>query len=201
MLVTANSSNRIFAITAKHSLFRLSHTRNSIGSPCGLLSSCKENYGFSTFRLSTTDGLGSAFSPVAQHLRWKRLEFPSLTTYLFGLSLTASLADCPSEAFINSSLSLTMPSYSSELIGLDAGSRLALSQRLNTPSLLTTHTLVESDWENNRRCQLHRSYSSDFVSHQVIGREADDASSSREQTSILVASRPRQFGVRLLSLI
>jgi len=79
---SVNVSYRISAITAKHSLFRLSHTCNSIGSPYGLLSSKEENYGFSTFHLNTTDGLGSAFPPVAQHLRWKRLEFPILATYL-----------------------------------------------------------------------------------------------------------------------
>ena len=42
----------------------------------------RERYGLSTFRLNTTDGLGSAFSPVARHLRWKRIDFPNLATYL-----------------------------------------------------------------------------------------------------------------------
>ena len=42
----------------------------------------RERYGLTTFHLNTTDGLGSAFSPVAQHLRWKRPEFPNLATYL-----------------------------------------------------------------------------------------------------------------------
>lgn len=48
-------SIRISAITAKHSLFRLSHTRNSIGLSYGLLSQ-RENYGFSTFRVNTRVG-------------------------------------------------------------------------------------------------------------------------------------------------
>lgn len=44
--------------------------------PCGRIT------GNPAYRLITTDGLGSAFSPVARHLRRKRIEFPVLATHL-----------------------------------------------------------------------------------------------------------------------
>ncbi len=138
------------SLTRRHSLFRLSHTCNRVGSSHDLLSSCEDGYRFSTFRLITTDGLGSAFSPVAHHLRRKRFEFPVLATHHFGHSLISIFGCLSITKFIGSSLSLTIPSYSSGLIRRDAGRSSALSQRLCTLSLPTTHTLVESDWENNR---------------------------------------------------
>ncbi len=60
--------------------------------PCGRIT------GNPTFRLITTDDLGSAFSPAALHLRRKRFEFPVLATHHFGHSLSASLAVCPSRS-------------------------------------------------------------------------------------------------------
>jgi len=62
--------------------------------------------------------LGSAFSPVAQHLRWKRFEFPNLTTYHFGHSLISIFGCLSITKFIGSSLSLTISSYSGEFIRL-----------------------------------------------------------------------------------
>ena len=121
--------------------------------PSARLTACfprREDDGFSTFRLSTTDGLGSAFSPVAQHLRRKRIDFPVLATHHFGYSLISIFGCLSITKFIGSSLSLTLPPYSSGLIRRDAGRSSALSQRLYTLPLPATHTLVESDWKNNR---------------------------------------------------
>ncbi len=150
----ADSSIRIHFITKWHSLFRLSQTRKSIGSPCGLLS-------FSQRRITGF--------PLIRHEYHRRLRFclfsgssasPLKTTWIFklgyspfGYSLISIFGCLSITKFIGSSLSLTISSYSSGLIRLDAGRRCALSQRLYTLPLPATHTLVESDWENNRWCQ------------------------------------------------
>ena len=51
------------------------------GSPHGLLSQ-RERYGLTTFRTSNLDDLGSAYPPVARHLRKMMGEHLLLATYL-----------------------------------------------------------------------------------------------------------------------
>jgi len=56
------------------------------------LSSWGERYGVTTFRLSTTNGLGPAFTPVAQRLRRESGKPPYLATYLLVQAYQPSLA-------------------------------------------------------------------------------------------------------------
>lgn len=68
-------------ITGRRSLPPSSFTRSPIGSPCGSLSQ-REDYGLTTFRVSTKNGLGLASSPVAPHLRPEICEPRHLATCL-----------------------------------------------------------------------------------------------------------------------
>ena len=77
----ANGSTPIHPTTGWRSLLPASPTRTSMGSPYGLLSPW-ERYGLTTFRTSTTDELGSAYSPVTRHLRKMMGEHLLLATYL-----------------------------------------------------------------------------------------------------------------------
>ncbi len=71
----------IHLITRWRSLRRLSHTYNPIGSPCSLLSPKGELQAYHVLH-EYQSRLGSAFSPVAHHLRQRRFESLNLATYL-----------------------------------------------------------------------------------------------------------------------
>ena len=49
--------------------------------PYGSLSQW-ERYGLTTFCVSTMSGLGLAYPPVAQYLRWIKVQYLYLSTYL-----------------------------------------------------------------------------------------------------------------------
>jgi hypothetical protein len=89
-----NVSIRIHPVTEWLSLSPDSFTRTSNSVPCGF--ACPDwsgrIYGFTTFRLVTTDNLDPSRTPVEQRSRMATLESHNLSTNLFGLSLPVWLA-------------------------------------------------------------------------------------------------------------
>ena len=89
----AGHKTRIHPAIGWLSLLPTSHTRTSMGSPCGLLSPKRETYGVTTFRILSIVGLGACCRPggsmVHDAARYRRHSRPPLP---FGSSPKASLA-------------------------------------------------------------------------------------------------------------
>lgn len=104
---SSNISTRIRAITARHSLFRLSHTRIVIGFSYESLSPKGTIWVFHVPR-KYQSRLGSAFSPVVQHLRLKELVTSNPDHLPFWFKPVSIFGLLPLTTFISSSLSLTI---------------------------------------------------------------------------------------------
>jgi len=97
-VILPSGATPIRLITRRLSLFPSSFARTPIGSPHGSLSHSGEIRGYHVPQLRL-DGLGLAYTPVAQRLRWRTLEPPPwLLTFWFkplsrfGLSDLTTLA-------------------------------------------------------------------------------------------------------------
>ena len=83
-------------VTGRPSLAPHSCTRIPMGFPRGSLSRCREEYGLTTFRRCNTDGLDSAYPPVAFLSVYPESREGYPATCHFGSSLSAPLACCES---------------------------------------------------------------------------------------------------------
>ena len=164
-------------ITRRPSLFPSSSTRRSVGSSCDELSRLGELRAYHVPRLYH-DGEGSACPPVTRCLR-QESQKPLCRSRTFWFKPVSIFGLSSITAFINSSLSLTISSYSSGLIRRDAGRSSALSQRLYTASVAVSAYFGRIGLgEQSVMSKLVFSITANqatFVSHQIIGREGETA--------------------------
>jgi hypothetical protein len=87
------SSTSIDPITGSLSLFPSSFARSPVGFPCGLLSRCREGYGFTVFRAYTISEVGPSFFAGSRDVRDRKSanSCSNYSTFWFKLVSTFSL--------------------------------------------------------------------------------------------------------------
>ena len=160
-VISPKGSTPIRPITGQRSLSPSSSTRRPIGDRLAAGLPRREDDGLTTFHGRTTDGLGSACSPVARQRRQGKGDAPAPGHIPFWFKPVSILGLLVLTTFIGSSPELAMPST---LVPdrLDAGSRRVpsrearppgsgedtLSQELRTAGLLRPHVLVGYQWSH-----------------------------------------------------